>query len=80
VAQSGRAGLRAAQLKVLGRIDRHDVAADRPTEDHAQRVQDVLDRRRRQPIRGQRICEALDVGAGDLREPLAPEYGHDPLA
>ena len=51
------------KVEVLGRIDGYLVAADRPAEDDAQRIENVRDGRGGQALRAEVVDEVLDVTA-----------------
>ncbi|MFZ0976755.1 MAG: hypothetical protein WAN22_31325 [Solirubrobacteraceae bacterium] len=55
------------KVEVVGRIDRDLVSADGPSEDDAQRIEDVRDGRGGQALRAEVVDEVLNVAALDLR-------------
>ena len=65
------------QVEVLGRVDSDLVAADRPAEDDAERIEDVRDRRGGEALAAQAVDEVLNVAALQLGQLPSAEGGDD---
>ena len=66
------------EVEIVGRVDRELVSADGPSEDDAERIEDVRDGRGGQALRAQVVDEVLDVAPLDLRE-LPAAKGRDDI-
>jgi hypothetical protein len=65
------------KVEILGRIDGDIVAADRPAEDDAERVEDVRDRRGGEALAAEVVDEVLNVAALQLGQLPTAEGGDD---